>query len=73
MTRGDTAIQWKALVKDGAELAMHRQVMLPAAFITDPGQTMDFEYRPTAPGAMLFQVGHRTASWKMRLPIRVDP
>jgi FtsP/CotA-like multicopper oxidase with cupredoxin domain len=73
MTRGDTTVQWRALAKDGAELPTRAQVLLPAAFITGPGQTMDFEYRPTAVGAMVFQVGHRTESWKMRLPIRVDP
>ena len=44
-----------------------------AAFITGPGQTMDFEYRPTAPGLMRLDVEQRTGWWKTHLPIRIEP
>jgi hypothetical protein len=33
---------------------------------------MDFEYRPTAPGLILFHVRHRVDPWKTTLPIRVE-
>ena len=72
MMREDSVIHWKALAKDGAELPPHAQLMQPAAFITGPGQTMDFEYRPTAPGLMLFQVRHRVDNWMNQLPILVE-
>jgi len=72
LTREDSVVHWKALAKDGAELPGPAQTMQSAAFVTGPGQTMDFEYRPTAPGLILFEVRHRTASWKTQLPIRVD-
>jgi len=72
MTRGDTVVQWKALAKDGAELQSRAQVMVPAAFITGPGQTMDFEYRPTEPGRMQLVVRHRVDDWKTELPILVE-
>jgi FtsP/CotA-like multicopper oxidase with cupredoxin domain len=72
MMREDSTVHWKALAKDGAELPPRAQVMQPAAFITGPGQTMDFEYRPTAPGVLLFQVRHRVDNWKTHLPIVVE-
>jgi hypothetical protein len=66
-------VHWKAVAKDGAELPQKAQVMSSASLITGPGQTMDFEYTPTAPGNMRFDVEQRTGSWKTSLPIRVDP
>jgi manganese oxidase len=72
MMREDSVIHWKALAKDGAELPAHAQVMQPAAFITGPGQTMDFEYRPTAPGLLVFRVRHRVDDWQNDLPILVE-
>jgi len=72
MMREDSTVHWKSLAKDGAELPVHAQVMQPAAFITGPGQTMDFEYRPTAPGVLMLQVSHRTDPWKTWLPILVE-
>ena len=72
MMREDSIVHWKALAKDGAELPVHAQVMQRAAFITGPGQTMDFEYRPTAPGLLLFTVRHRVDEWKTELPILIE-
>jgi FtsP/CotA-like multicopper oxidase with cupredoxin domain len=72
MMREDSVVHWKALAKDGADLPARAQVMQAAEFITGPGQTMDFEYRPTAPGLILFHVRHRVDPWKTHLPIRVE-
>jgi hypothetical protein len=47
--------------------------MRRAEFIAGPGETMDFEYRPTAPGMLRLMVAQRTGIWKVELPIRVEP
>lgn len=73
LTRGDSVVHWRALAKDGADLPSHMQVLRSASFITGPGQTEDFEYRPSAPGIMVFHVRHRVDPWGTDLPIRVDP
>jgi FtsP/CotA-like multicopper oxidase with cupredoxin domain len=72
LTREDSVVHWKALAKDGAELPVSAQLLHRAAFITGPGQTMDFEYRPTSPGLMRLDVEQRTEGWKTHLPIRIE-
>lgn len=72
MTREDSVVHWRALAKDGAELPSQSQVMRSASFISGPGQTMDFEYRPTVPGVLHFDVQQREGAWKTQLPILVD-
>jgi FtsP/CotA-like multicopper oxidase with cupredoxin domain len=72
LTREDSVVHWRALAKDGAELPASAKLLHTAAFITGPGQTMDFEYRPTAPGLMRLDVEQRTGSWKTHLPIRIE-
>jgi len=44
-----------------------------AEFIAGPGETMDFEYQPAAPGLLRLEVRQRSGGWKMELPIRVEP
>ena len=73
MTRGDTTVRWKALAKDGAELPTRAQVPLPAEFITGPGQTMDFEYRPTVVGADDRSARHQQQPACSRGRARRDP
>jgi FtsP/CotA-like multicopper oxidase with cupredoxin domain len=73
MLREDSTVHWRALAKDGMELPPHAQVMRAATMITGPGQTMDFEYRPNAPGLLRLEVQQRTGAWKTQLPIRVEP
>jgi len=71
LTRDERVVAWRALAKDGAELPPRQQVVQPAAMVTGPGQTMDFEYRPTEPGLLRLDVQQRTGAWKTSLPIRV--
>jgi FtsP/CotA-like multicopper oxidase with cupredoxin domain len=74
LVREDSVVHWRALAKDGAELSPAARVMQRAAFITGPGQTMDFEYRPTTAGLLFFEVRPRASDrWRVRLPIRVEP
>lgn len=71
---GDSVVNWRAMAKDGAELPPHRQTFRPADLIAGPGETMDFEYRPAAPGMLRLEVMQRTGVWTMPpLPIRVEP
>jgi len=72
LVRGDTIVQWRALAKDGAELPAHLQTVGPAALIVGPGETMDFEYRPAAPGLLHLEVGQWQGLWKTELPILVE-
>jgi len=71
LLRGDSVVQWRELAKDGAELPEHLQTVRPARLLVGPGETMDFEYRPTTPGLMELSVEQRTNAWKTHLPIRV--
>ena len=73
LLNGDSVVQWRALAKDGAELPPQLQSMRRAELIAGPGETMDFEYRPTAPGMLRLMVAQRTGVWKVELPIRVEP
>jgi len=72
LMRDDSVVTWRALAKDGAELPTAQQRTLLASFIGGPGQTMDFEYRPSTPGLMRLDVQQRTGIWKTHLPIVVD-
>jgi FtsP/CotA-like multicopper oxidase with cupredoxin domain len=73
LRRGEGTEEWRALAKDGAELPSHLKTTRAATFIAGPGETMDFEYRPSAPGLLSLDVGQRTGEWKTALPIRVEP
>jgi FtsP/CotA-like multicopper oxidase with cupredoxin domain len=72
LRRDDSVVHWRALAKDGAELPPHRQTVGPARLLTGPGETMDFEYQPTAPGLMRLDVQQRTNAWRTHLPIKVE-
>ncbi len=73
LVRDDSVVHWRALAKDGNELPAHLQTIRPAAFMAGPGETMDFEYKPTVPGLMRLDIAQRTGAWKTSLPIRVEP
>jgi len=72
MLREDSVVHWRALAKDGADLPARAQLVRPASLIAGPGETMDFEYRPTTPGLIRLEVAQRTGVWKTQLPIRVE-
>lgn len=72
LKRGDATEGWRALAKDGAELPLHLQTTRAATFIAGPGETMDFEYRPSAPGLLSLDIVQRTGEWRTALPIRVE-
>jgi FtsP/CotA-like multicopper oxidase with cupredoxin domain len=72
LMQGDSVVHWRALAKDGAELPAHLQTLRAASLLVGPGETMDFEYRPTTLGIRRLEVAQRTGVWKTQLPIRVE-
>ena len=73
LLEGDTPEQWTPVAKDGAELPSSMKVARQATLLAGPGETMDFEYTPTAPGLLRLEVEQRTGAWTTELPIRVEP
>lgn len=73
LVQGDSAVHWKPLAKDGADLPPSAQAIRPATLLAGPGETMDFEYQPTAPGLLRLKVEQRTGAWKTHLPLLVTP
>jgi hypothetical protein len=71
LLRGHTPEQWTPLAKDGAELPPGQGVKRCATLLAGPGETMDFEYTPTAPGLLRLEVEQRTGDWKTHLPVLV--
>lgn len=45
---GERVVAWRALAKDGADLPPSRQRAVPARLHAGPGETFDFEWRPSA-------------------------
>ena len=73
LAEGDSVVQWRALAKDGMDLPPSRQTTGPATLLAGPGETMDFEYQATRPGAMHLDVVQRYGEWKLRVPVSVEP
>jgi len=66
----DTAVaKWRAVAKDGADLPASQSTVGHAYLLTGPGETADFEFTPTEPGAMRLQVQTRVAGWNV--PVNV--
>ncbi|MGI9043531.1 MAG: multicopper oxidase domain-containing protein [Gemmatimonadaceae bacterium] len=66
----DTAVaKWRAVAKDGADLPASQSTVGHAYLLTGPGETADFEFTPTEPGAMRLQVQTRLAGWNV--PVNV--
>jgi FtsP/CotA-like multicopper oxidase with cupredoxin domain len=72
LLQDDKPLRWKPLAKDGAELPLARQVMRDSYLLAGPGETMDYEFTPTAPGILRLEVEQRTGAFKNHLPIRVE-
>lgn len=72
LLKDEKPLWWKPLAKDGAELPLARQVMRESYLLAGPGETMDYEFTPTAPGLLRLEVEQRTGAFKNHLPIRVE-
>lgn len=56
---GEKPIDWKFVAKDGFALPSSQAKTQPATLLFDPGEIYDFEYTPSAPGALTLSAGPR--------------
>jgi hypothetical protein len=57
MTRGDSAVLWRPVAKDGYPLQASQTVPRPAVVVFDPGEIYDFEMTPTTSGELTLKFG----------------
>lgn len=67
-----TAVTWRPIAKDGADLPAPRRVVRPARQTLDIGETMDVEFFPTAAGEYRLEVRTASGSLLGLLPVRVQ-
>lgn len=73
LRRGDSTLRWRALAKDGRELPAEQQVTSRAWLLAGPGETMDYEFIPSAAGMLWLDIAQRQGIWKTGVWIRVEP
>ncbi|MBC8086067.1 MAG: multicopper oxidase domain-containing protein, partial [Phycisphaerae bacterium] len=67
-----TVARWRAVAKDGADLPAAVATIRPAHVEMGPGQTNDFEFTPTVPGAWIMHVRSVDTGWYIPLPVIVE-
>lgn len=72
--RNDSTIgRWRAVAKDGYELPKAQATQRTANVQMGPGETADFELRPTKPGEWRLEIKTTEPGWYIPLPIIVVP
>jgi len=72
--RNDSTIgRWRAVAKDGYELPKAQATEGTANVEMGPGETADFELRPTRPGEWRLEIKTTDPGWYIPLPIIVVP
>jgi FtsP/CotA-like multicopper oxidase with cupredoxin domain len=72
--RNDSTIaRWRAVAKDGYELPPAQATERSANVEMGPGETADFEFRPTKPGKWVLEVRTSDPGWFIPLPVIVTP
>jgi FtsP/CotA-like multicopper oxidase with cupredoxin domain len=72
--RRDTALQsWRALAKDGRELALARQVLRVARQTISIGETFDFAFTPSEAGEYRFEAQRANGTLLATLLLRASP
>ena len=69
--RDSTVLTWRAVAKDGMELAPDQATTRPAMQQMGNGEAFDYEFTPTAPGDHRFWVTSATNVLLVNMPIRV--
>lgn len=64
-------VEWRPVAKDGADLPPAQRRSRPAYLLTGPGETADFEFSPTAPGALRLEVKTQLPGWIIPITVRV--
>jgi FtsP/CotA-like multicopper oxidase with cupredoxin domain len=72
--RNDSTIgRWRTVAKDGYELPKAQATQRTANVQMGPGETADFELRPTKPGEWRLEIKTTEPGWYIPLPIIVVP
>jgi manganese oxidase len=69
----DQAARWRPLAQDGADVPPALRVSKPALARLGPGETADFTYVPTKPGAMQLEVWIDFGGHRVVVPVEVRP
>lgn len=72
MLNDTTIARWRAVAKDGADLPPQQATMRAASLDMGPGETADFEFRPTAPGRWRLEMRTVDPGWYIPLDIIVS-
>jgi FtsP/CotA-like multicopper oxidase with cupredoxin domain len=67
-----TVARWRAVAKDGADLPPALATERPAFVVMGPGETSDFEFTATKPGAWRIEVVSEGFGFKLDLPVIVE-
>jgi manganese oxidase len=68
---GDSHVTWKAVAKDGMDLPPERVVDMRAEIQMGNGEAYDYEFVPTRPGALRFEVTSGAGGLLATMPIEV--
>jgi FtsP/CotA-like multicopper oxidase with cupredoxin domain len=68
---GSSPVNWKAIAKDGADLPTQQAVVQPARQSITVGETRDFEFQPTEPGELRFEVTNRAGEVRILMRVQV--
>ena len=71
LMRDSTLLSWRAIAKDGMDLPPDQVAMQPSQQQMGNGETFDFEFTPSAPGALRFTVSAANGALLVSMPIRV--
>jgi FtsP/CotA-like multicopper oxidase with cupredoxin domain len=72
LRRADSsAVAWRAVAKDGAELPPAQAVARTEPTMTGPGEIVDFELSAGAPGDLILDLNAPFAPWRLGVPIRI--
>ena len=66
-----SAVAWRAVAKDGADLPPSQAVTRTERFVSGPGETADFEFTPAEPGDLVLDLDSPFAPWHLDVPVRV--
>lgn len=73
MRNDSTIARWRAIAKDGYDMPAAQATMRPAEVEMGPGETADFELRPTRVGEWRIEVKTAEPGWYIPLPVIVVP
>jgi hypothetical protein len=68
---GDKVLTWRAVAKDGMDLPADRAVVGPAEIQMGNGESYDFEFSPSTPGTIRFEVVTGNGQFLASMPITV--